>query len=688
VLAVGYFAVPPARAVFVGALGLLVVFAIEYGLRRLQPPQPGGWRRLELALLLIAIGSVLLNTTYARPGAAVPYPSVADAFFTASYLAIAGGLYWIGRPQGPYRDETGLIDAVALTLAASLIAWLELIRPALVGLALSPAGRVTAVAGLVGFIAVVTGSIRLILSWRRSLAGTLLVLAVLSYVPAELARASQLVHGTYRSGTAVDAGYLAFAGLCGAAALTPSMPDVAAPVRARHTLNPTRLALLALGLLVAPAILVIEAVRGHIVGGVAIGVFGALVSLFILLRTSMTGIAYRRQAAREQAARAASQAMVSVTRPDEVEAGTRAALRAVLPEDAPSDVVLTQPYGLEDVALDGTVVMPLAGSPDVLQFRGPPAELAELKDLLRSLADQAAVALQRINLAEAAKAEERERYFRTLVVTSTDVILISRDGRVDYATPSADRVFGRDVRGERLEDLVHPIGSDQVEAAAGSVEATIAGPVGEITVTVHYRDLTQDPTVNGVVISMRDITAERRLQRDLAYRASHDELTGLINARAWGETMAREQDRRRELGHGIGALFVDIDNFKHINDSYGHAVGDQVLAETGRRIRDCLRTGDLAARVGGDEFALLLLGLNTVDDARAVAERLSHSLTRPTRADGKDIDCKASIGLAYTEDKEQVQDLVRHADTALYTAKSQGKARWTEYERGQRGRFT
>jgi diguanylate cyclase (GGDEF)-like protein len=265
------------------------------------------------------------------------------------------------------------------------------------------------------------------------------------------------------------------------------------------------------------------------------------------------------------------------------------------------------------------------------------------------------------------------------VVTSTDVILISRDGRIDYATPSADRVFGRDVRGGRVEDLVRPSEPGRPKPVDG-IEATIPSPQGEITVMVHQRDLTHDPTVTGVVTTMRDITAERRLQQDLAYRASHDELTGLINARAWGETMARENDHRRDRGHGIGALFIDLDNFKSINDRYGHAVGDQVLAEAGHRIRACLRTGDLGARVGGDEFALLLLGLTDVDDARTVARRLTHSMAGPIRADDKVIDCPASIGLAYSEGREQLDELVRHADTALYAAKANGKARWSEYD--------
>jgi diguanylate cyclase (GGDEF)-like protein len=289
------------------------------------------------------------------------------------------------------------------------------------------------------------------------------------------------------------------------------------------------------------------------------------------------------------------------------------------------------------------------------------------------------VALQRIDQAEVARAEEREQYFRTLVLTATDVILISRDGRIEYATPSADRAFGRDVRGEHINELVKPTDTPSTEPAEG-VEATIAGAHGEIAVLARRRDLTEDPTVRGVVTNLRDVTAERRLQRDLAYRASHDEVTGMINSRTWTETLTRHEDRRRELGRGIGAIFIDLDNFKEVNDRYGHAIGDRVLAETGRRIRECVRNGDLAARVGGDEFAVLLLGLNTVDEARAAAQRVAQALAQPVRADTVLIECGGSVGLAYSEGEEQLEDLVRHADTALYSAKARGKGQWAEYQ--------
>ena len=176
--------------------------------------------------------------------------------------------------------------------------------------------------------------------------------------------------------------------------------------------------------------------------GFAIAIVSALVGVLMLVRLSMTGRAYQRRAVREHAARIASQALVSATSADQVVAAARAALRRVITGPGPVEVQLV-PSGGPDVG--GTITGPgdvgrravsLAGLDCALLFTAPRSELHELSDLLASLTDQAALALARIDLIAAAGREERERYFRTLVLTSTDVILISRAGTIEYATPS------------------------------------------------------------------------------------------------------------------------------------------------------------------------------------------------------------------------------------------------------------
>jgi diguanylate cyclase (GGDEF)-like protein len=697
----GYFLLPSVRTIFDPAIGVVAVAAIEYGIRELRPQRRGAWRCLQVALVLLMIGDTIFDVLDARSPEPVPFPAVPDAFYLAAYLPLTVGLFWLGRPTLPYRDETSLIDAVSVTLAGSLIVWIALVRPGIDAQHLQFQARLVAVASWVGYIAVFSASVRVMLAWRRNMAVMLLGIAVVAFLVADIFYGRALIHGNVGINGPVDLGYFFFTTFAGAAALTPSMRHLATSAHARHNLSPWRLTLIAAGLLVAPTALLVESTHGPVTTGVAIAIVSALVSILMLIRLTMTGRAYQRRAAREHAARVASQAMVAATTRDEVVQGTRRALRSVLPSRGVVGVELVRPYRQPPVPVPsgpgppsniGQLTVPLIGSDAALTFTAPAHELAELAELLASLADQAALALQRIDLIEEARAEERERYFRTLVLTSTDVTLISRDGRIEYATPSAQAMFGRDIVGQRLEDVVRPTPEAEAKPAPGALapspqwsdvvegaEGMIDRGDGPATVLLHRRDLTDDPTVRGVVTTLRDITEERALKRDLAYRASHDELTGLANARAWGETMTSEGERRGEPGDGMGVIFIDLDNFKQINDTYGHPVGDLVLADVARRIASVLRAEDLAARVGGDEFAVLLRGLTDVEDARGVAERLAETLARPALVDSISVECKASIGLSYTEGKERVRALVLQADTALYAAKEQGKGRWTQY---------
>ncbi len=686
-----YLGVPVARPVIIVFASLASAGAIELGVRRRRPSRVIGWHCLGLALLLLGIAHALFLLLDAGTAEPMAYPAAPDVLLVAGYLLLAAALFLLVRPPAPARDETSLIDAISLTLAGSLVLWVTVVRPVVETQELAVPGRVTAVIALLGYVAVLAASFRLMLCWRRNVAVILLCVALAWFLISELLHGYQIVRSPRPQGGWTDVGFVALAGLCGVAALTRSMRDVAAPGSARHSLTPWRLALIAVGLLVAPAVLIAEAMRGPVETGVAIATAAALVSFLVLVRLSMSGRAYQSRAAREHAGRLASQAMVSATTRTDVVAGTRAALRPLRGRSGRIDVTLSDcnavegPYNAVVRRTDGRAefAAPLAGSDAVLVFSGPARKLADLADLLRSLADQAAVAVQRIGLAEAFVAEERERYFRTLVLTSTDAILISRGGRIEYATPSAANIFGRDVVGEDFGNLVRrldrPDDDPQWPDVVEGEEGVVKRPEGDVAVVIHRRDLTGEPTVRGIVTTLRDVTAERELQRDLAYRASHDELTGMVNARAWSETLSAEVDRRRGPGDGVAVVFIDIDDFKAINDQYGHPTGDRVLAEVARRIRQHLRAQDIAARVGGDEFAVLLRGLADIGDARVVAQRLADALSRPVSVDAFEIDCKASIGLSYTEGQERIESLVRQADTALYAAKEQGKGRWTEF---------
>jgi diguanylate cyclase (GGDEF)-like protein len=697
ILTAGYYLVPPGRPGFVAALGLASVGAIAIGLRFLRPPRRAAWILIAVAVALLAVGDVAFTLIAKDTPGPVKYPALPDVFYLASYLPLAVGLLLLGRPKLPSRDWPMLLDTVGLSLAGSLVVWIVLVRPAVMSMQLTETGKVTAIASWVGYVAVLAASSRVVMAWRTNQALRLLGMGVLAFLLADFFYGRQLISGTWSTGSLIDLGFLAFTVLCGAAALTPSMNLVASAPHARHQLGPVRLTMVALALLVGPTALLVEATAGPVDTGVAIAIVSAAVGLVMVVRLSLSARAYQRRAAREQAVRFASRALVLATTETDVTTGLRAAFTDMnggnngnvrLVEIDPDEV----PAPRCDLTTDestGELVVPLASdtpeepTTDAVVFTAPIDDLNELTPALYAISDQAASALQRIRLVGKLRFEERERYFRTLVMTSTDVTLITRNGRVTYATPSARNMFGRDVTGDFFDDLVHatpeldddpPTWSETAYEEEGYVHR--AGVTA--TVLMRRRDLTADPSVAGVVTTLRDVTAERGLQRDLAFRASHDPLTGLANAQLFGEELRAYEPADSD---GNAVLFVDLDDFKAINDAHGHEVGDHLLAEVARRIDSCVEPDHVSARLGGDEFAVLLRDVR-IDDARAVAQCIADSLARPAVVNTVVVDCGASVGLAYTPEAAPMTSLLREADIALYTAKAHGKGRWRQYRDG------
>ncbi len=190
--------------------------------------------------------------------------------------------------------------------------------------------------------------------------------------------------------------------------------------------------------------------------------------------------------------------------------------------------------------------------------------------------------------------------------------------------------------------------------------------------------------VSHYVFVSSDISQYKRYEASLEYLAHHDPLTALPNRGRFreqlGEAIARA-DRRNEQ---IGVLFIDLDHFKAINDSLGHAVGDQLLVEAAARIRDCLRNSDIVARQGGDEFTVLLDNVSSRHDAGQVAEKIVVQTARPFHLAGKELLVSASIGVAcYPEDGMDEETLMKNADMAMYEAKMQGRNRYRHVSTGK-----
>jgi PAS domain S-box-containing protein len=234
---------------------------------------------------------------------------------------------------------------------------------------------------------------------------------------------------------------------------------------------------------------------------------------------------------------------------------------------------------------------------------------------------------------EERKAAERalrasEERFRSLVQNSSDVIsIVDADGGVRYHSESVRRVLGYDpaelVDGDPLS-LVHP--DDRERVARFVAEAALRpGVTAAETWRVRHRDgtwlhtetvaanLLEDPNVRGLVLNTRDVSDRKELEAQLVHQAFHDGLTGLANRTLFAERV--EHTLARSGRDDLAVLFIDLDDFKHVNDSLGHAAGDQLLVAAARRLQGCLRPTDTAARLGGDEFAVLLERVTDADAA-------------------------------------------------------------------------
>jgi diguanylate cyclase (GGDEF)-like protein len=193
-------------------------------------------------------------------------------------------------------------------------------------------------------------------------------------------------------------------------------------------------------------------------------------------------------------------------------------------------------------------------------------------------------------------------------------------------------------------------------------------------------DLRADPTVGGLVLTAHDVTDQRELERQLVHQAFHDSLTALPNRALLTDRVTHALHHAARNGTKIALLFLDIDDFKTINDSLGHVVGDEVLKQVAEALRSCLRTSDTAARLGGDEFALLLEDTSEVEKAAAsIAERVLRAVATPVTIGDTEILVRVSIGVVTGGAGQTADELLRSADVAMYHAKHSGGGKLAVY---------
>jgi diguanylate cyclase (GGDEF)-like protein len=196
-----------------------------------------------------------------------------------------------------------------------------------------------------------------------------------------------------------------------------------------------------------------------------------------------------------------------------------------------------------------------------------------------------------------------------------------------------------------------------------------------------FTNLLDEPAVSGVVVNYRDITARKALEEQLRHQAFHDALTALPNRALFADRLAHALARSRRSPRRLAVLFVDLDDFKTVNDSLGHGEGDRLLVAVAERLQAALRPGDTIARMGGDEFAVLVEEQEDAAAAVEVGQRLLEALRAPFASDGKELFVHASVGVAISASPDATaEELLRDADLAMYMAKGRGKNRLELFE--------
>ena len=284
---------------------------------------------------------------------------------------------------------------------------------------------------------------------------------------------------------------------------------------------------------------------------------------------------------------------------------------------------------------------------------------------------------------------ESEERFRALTEQSTDIILIADpSGQIKYASPSVHTVLavpGHSLVGTNMIDVVHP--DDFAKAMSTGPQSVAYGqnPIVEFRLRhadgrwLYFecvvRNLIRHQNIGGIVYNARDITERKHAQEQLLFNATHDALTGLPNRALFLGRLQSVVDRMKRHSREVAAvLFIDIDDFKVVNDCYGHATGDLLIKEVSSRLRACLRSDGTIARMGGDEFTILVEDITDPSDAIRVAERIQSSFARPFLLEGLEIFKSSSIGIALTSPQTSAETVLQNADIAMYRAKDQGKA--------------
>jgi diguanylate cyclase (GGDEF)-like protein/PAS domain S-box-containing protein len=730
-------------------LGLAPVVAIIAGVRLYRPAARSAWMWFALGFTLFWLGDLY---TYSYPlllDREVPFPSLGDAAYLAVYPALMAGLVVLERRRRQPGDRGGAIDASILTVGLALPSWIWLIAPYIHDDTLSTVGRAVSVAYPLGDVLLLAAAARLALDGgQRRPAFDLISASIVCLLVTDFVYGLMILNGTYDHQLWLDAGWIGFYLLWGAAALHPSMSEIDEPaVKRGEALTRFRLVLLTGASLVAPAIGLVHDLS---VGDYDFAIVRAgSIALFGLVISRMAGLVRQQERSleRERMLSAAGADLVAATSREEIDDVAITAARSMAGHDrvvilcsASEDGVVQPVYsGVEsaapaagipasassdllDAAREGSVTrlprdvlggLGLRGDDDrvlaldlaqtgreriLLVIAGRTAMQEAIRASLRALAALIALALERAALTEEVHRRRGEARFGSLVRHASDLItVIGPDGRISYQSPSIERLLGyspQDVTGRPFAELVHASDDGRVRRtlADGAMAASDHPQVVQCLLVhrdgvpqqfeINYTNLLDDEHVGGIVLNCRDISERKAFEEQLTHQAFHDPVTGLANRALFAERVRHAIARSRRERRSVAVVFLDLDDFKTINDSLGHAAGDEVLTEVAKRLATSVRASDTAARFGGDEFALLLEDIDSVEEAADTAERVLEAIAMPMRIAHKELSLRCSIGISVVSQDAPggAEELIRDADAAMYRAKRDGKGSYRMFE--------
>lgn len=290
----------------------------------------------------------------------------------------------------------------------------------------------------------------------------------------------------------------------------------------------------------------------------------------------------------------------------------------------------------------------------------------------------------------------KSRLMEDVLASLPEAVAIEYQNHVLYANPAFTRMFGyttEDASGTSLRELIVPetrrnenttllkAVDDHGSATSETVRSNKAGEL--VDVSLQIAPLLVDGGRVGYVFTFRDIGEHKHTEEKLQHDAMHDVLTGLPNRALFLDHVNLTLNRRlRDAGQNCGVLYIDLDEFKQVNDTLGHAAGDALLIAVAGRLRASLRPQDSAARLGGDEFAVLVESIVSAYDLEVVANRILREMERPFEIFGRDVHAGASIGVAMAGSDHASSDvLLRDADVAMYRAKQAGGGRFEIFDR-------